>query len=173
MDYVAVGCRSLLALVFLASAVGKLRGRAAYAGFLAATRRLAPRWAPVSGTAAAVVGAEAAAVLLVAVPVTAAVGCGLAVALLGGFTLAVLAALRRDERAPCACFGTSRRELGYGQVVRNLLLLTAAALGLAASAGREVPGDPAGVLTAVAVGAVAAALASFADDFIDLFRPIA
>lgn len=172
MDYLTAGCRSLLALLFLASAAGKLRGAGAYRDFVAATARLAPRFLPARRAAVAVVAAEIAVVVLVAVPATTAAGFLLAVALLTAFTLAILAALRRDERAPCACFGRSRRRLGRGHVVRNLLLLVVAGLGLAGSAFAAAgPTDTAGLLTAVAAGAVGALLVSFADDFIDLFSP--
>ncbi|MFG1805965.1 MauE/DoxX family redox-associated membrane protein [Streptomyces sp. NPDC049040] len=172
MEYAAVGCRSLLALLFLASAGGKLRGPAAYAAFVAATRRMAPRWAPGRALAAAVLGAEAATAVLLAVPATVTAGFCLALALLAAFTVAVVAAVRRDERAPCACFGSARQQLGYGHAARNALLAACAGLGLA-TAGNGVPGDPAGVLTAVAVGAVAAAVTAAAEELTDLFRPTA
>ncbi|MCC5579598.1 hypothetical protein IMZ11_28610 [Microtetraspora sp. AC03309] len=38
MEYIVVGCRSLVALVFLISAVSKLRDRRSYAGFVWAWR---------------------------------------------------------------------------------------------------------------------------------------
>ncbi|MEU6427173.1 MauE/DoxX family redox-associated membrane protein [Microbispora sp. NPDC046973] len=176
MDYLIVGCRTLLALLFLASATGKLRGADAYRDFVAATGRLAPRFLPTRRAAVAVVATEIAIVALVAVPATAAAGFLLAAGLLTAFTLAILAALRRDERAPCACFGRSRRRLGRGHVVRNLLLLVVAGLGFAGSAIPVFPAGPAetaGVLTAVTAGAVGALLVSFTDDFIDLFSPAA
>lgn len=172
MEYLAVVCRSLLAVLFLASAVGKLRSRAAYARFTAATARLAPGGPPARRVAAAVVAAELAVVPLVAFPGTVLLGFGLALALLTGFTLAILAALRRNDRAPCACFGGAHGRLGYGQVLRNLILLACAVLGAVAAAVADPPGDPAGVLLAVGGGAVAALLVAFADDIVDLFRPI-
>ncbi|MGW5264946.1 MauE/DoxX family redox-associated membrane protein [Microbispora sp. NPDC004025] len=174
MDYLTVGCRSLLALLFLASAGGKLRGAGAYRDFVAATGRLAPRFLPTRWAAVAVVATEIAVAALVAVPATATAGFLLAAVLLSAFTLAILAALRRDERTPCACFGRSRRRLGGGHVVRNLLLLVVAGLGLLGSAfAADGSADTAGVLTAVAAGAAGALLVSLADDFIDLFTPVA
>lgn len=171
MDYVALGCRSLVALVFLVSAVSKVRGGSAYADFLAATRRLAPPWLPVRVSGAAVVAAELAIVLLVAVPGTVRAGFALAVCLLAAFTSAILAALRRAVRAPCACFGASRRPLGYGHVARNLVLMAGSALGLVAY--EPVTGDAGAALAAVAAGAVAAIAVALADDLIDLFGPTA
>lgn len=44
--------------------------------------------------------------------------------LLIGFTVFLVRLLRTGSRAPCACFGSlSRRELGWGAVVRNLVLI--------------------------------------------------
>src|SRR5690606_6038918 len=52
MVHVLVACRCLLAVVFAASAFGKLRSRRAFEEFTSATRRLAPGWAirPLRGT---------------------------------------------------------------------------------------------------------------------------
>ncbi|TDD74284.1 DoxX family membrane protein, partial [Actinomadura darangshiensis] len=67
MDYVVLGCRCMVGLVFIASVVGKVRGREPYAGFVGATGRLAPGWlaarAPAGVLAGGVIAAE------VAVPV--------------------------------------------------------------------------------------------------------
>ncbi|MDP4510771.1 MauE/DoxX family redox-associated membrane protein [Nonomuraea turcica] len=171
MEYVALGCRSLVALLFLVSAASKLRGRSAYADFLAATRRLAPPWPPVRVAAAAVVAAELAIVVLVAVPGTVRAGFALALGLLAAFTCAIAAALRRAERTPCACFGASDRPLGRGHLARNLILMAVSALGLLTYA--PVTGDVAAMLTAVAAGAVAAIVVALGDDLIDLFSPTA
>jgi hypothetical protein len=171
MEYVALGCRSLVALLVLVSAASKLRGRSAYTDFLAATRRLAPPWPPVGVAAATVVAAELAIVVLVAVPATVRAGFALAMGLLAAFTCAIAAALRRAERGPCACFGASDRPIGHGHVARNLVLMGVSALGLLTYA--PVTGDVAAMLTAVAAGAVAAIVVALGDDLIDLFSPTA
>jgi hypothetical protein len=171
VEYVALGCRSLVALLFLMSAASKLRSRSAYADFLAATRRLAPPWPPVRVAAVAVVAAELAIAALVAAPGTVRAGFALALGLLAAFTYAILAALRRPERAPCACFGASGRPLGYGHVARNLVLMAVSALGLLTDA--PVTGDVAAMVTAIATGAVAAIVVALGDDLIDLFSPTA
>ncbi|MFF0519442.1 MauE/DoxX family redox-associated membrane protein [Actinomadura nitritigenes] len=175
MDEVVTAVRVLLALVFVASAAGKLRGRGAYARFTAATARLVPRPVAAIATrwiAAAVVGAEAAVVVLLLLPVTAAAGFALAAVLLAAFTAAIVRALARGDRAPCACFGDADTPLGPRQVVRNLSLATAALAGLGAtlSGGSHLPGAT-GALFAVAAGCLAALLVLAADDIIELFRP--
>lgn len=173
MIYLAVGCRVLLGAVFVASAASKLRTRGAFAAFVRSVDGfgLVPA-ARVRATAVAVVTAEAVIPVLLAVPVTGAGGFGLALVLLGVFTGAVTLALRRGVRAPCRCFGVSDTPAGARQVVRNLLLGTVAAAGLAgALSGTSGGGHPAGVVVAAAAGLLVAGLTAVADDLIDLFRP--
>lgn len=175
MEYVVVGLRSLIVLVFAVSVASKLRGRRAYAEFVAATGRLSPR--PVAGTAvwrlaAWVVAAELAVPVLLLVPVTASLGFAVAAALLVALTGAILLALRRGERAPCRCFGSAEQPLGYPQVVRNLVLLAVCVLGLVGGQLPVAAPDPAGALLAVVAGAVAATVVVMADDIAALFRPV-
>ena len=166
----------MVGLVFLASAVGKLRGRKAYAGFVAAAGRLGPgwvvSWAPKAVLAGGVIAAEAAVLVLVALPRTAWAGFVLAGLLALAFAAAVLAALRRGDRAPCNCFGASARPVGGVHLVRNVLLAAVAGIGLAGNAAAG-PLEPAGVVVAVVVGGVVAAVVVTADDVAELFRPIA
>ncbi|MGI5326412.1 MauE/DoxX family redox-associated membrane protein [Actinomadura nitritigenes] len=173
MDEIVTALRVLLALVFVASAAGKLRGRGAYARFTAATARLAPR--PLAaGTrwiAAAVVGTEAAVVVLLVLPATAAFGFALAAVLLAVFTAAIVRALGRGDRAPCACFGDADTPLGPRQVMRNVSLATAALAGFGATlSGASGLPDVSGTLVAVAAGGLVALLVLAADDIIELFR---
>jgi hypothetical protein len=175
MEYVLVGCRSLIVLVFVVSAVSKLRSRQAYAEFVVATGRLSPR--PVAATtarrlAAVAVAAELAVVALALVPATVPAGFGAAAALLLVFTGAILLALRRGVRAPCRCFGSSEQPLGYAQVVRNAVLLAVATLGLAGGLATAPSPELAGALVAVVAGGVAAAMVVVADDIASLFRPV-
>jgi hypothetical protein len=172
MEYVLVGCRSLIALVFVVSAVSKLRSRRAYAEFVSATGRLSPR--PVAAAtarrlAAATVVAELATVVLVLVPATVPAGFGAAAALLLAFTGTILLALRRGVRAPCRCFGSSEQPLGSAQVVRNAVLLAVAALGLAGGVSAAPSPELAGALVAVVAGGVAATMVVVADDIASLF----
>jgi hypothetical protein len=176
MGYVVLGCRCVVGLVFVVSVVGKLRGRRAYAGFVAATGRLGPGWVvsrvPSDVLAGGVIAAEAAVLVLMVLPGTAWAGFVLAGLLASAFAAAVLAALRRRDRAPCHCFGGSARPIGGVHLVRNVVLAAAAGLGLAAGAAAAGPLEPAGVVVAVVAGAVVAAVVVTADDVADLFRPV-
>jgi len=175
MQYVLIGLRSLIALVFVISLASKLRSRHAFDEFLAATVRLSP-WpltaGPARWLAAGVVTTELATVLLVSVSATTPIGFAVAAALLLCFCGAILLALRRGERAPCRCFGSAEQPLGYPQVARNLVLLAAAALGLAGGWLPAASPDLPGVLLAVGAGALAATVVAAADDITSLFRPV-
>nr|WP_204012262.1 MauE/DoxX family redox-associated membrane protein [Virgisporangium aurantiacum] len=105
--------------------------------------------------AGAVVGAEATAVVLLAVPRTGATAYAFALALLVGFTVAVVVVLVRHERVSCRCFGASARPVGGLHIARNSFLLALCVAGLAAS--RTVGSwHPGGVALAVCGGLVAA-----------------
>jgi hypothetical protein len=176
MGYVVLGCRCVVGLVFVASVVGKLRGRAGYAGFVVAADRLGPGWAvsrvPAGVLAGGVIAAEVAVPVLVVLPGTAWVGFVLAGLLASAFAAAVLAAIRRGDRAPCQCFGSSARPVGGVHLIRNVVLAAAAGAGLVAGAGAAGPLEPAGVVAAVVAGVVVAAVVVTADDVADLFRPV-
>jgi hypothetical protein len=174
MDLVEIGCRSLIAVVFLASAAGKLRGRRAYADFVAATRRLVPGTAAAGHRriAAAVVAVEVLVPPLLAFPATTPAGFALAGSSLAVFTVAILAALRRGERAPCNCFGASSAPLGRGQVYRNLLLGLVVVLGAGAAVSTSTNAAPGAAGTALAglTGVVLALVVVRGDDIVALFR---
>ncbi|MQA95417.1 MAG: methylamine utilization protein MauE [Streptosporangiales bacterium] len=176
MSYVVLGCRCVVGLVFVASVVGKLRGRESYAGFVAATGRLGPGWVlsrvPAGVMAGGVIAAEATVVVLLVLPGTAWMGFALAGLLAMAFAAAVLAALRRGDRAPCRCFGVSARPVGGVHLVRNVVLAAAAGLGMAGGAAAAGSLEPAGVIVAVVAGAVVGAFVVAADDVAELFRPV-
>ncbi|WP_169986193.1 MauE/DoxX family redox-associated membrane protein [Microbispora sp. H10836] len=177
--YLFAFCRLLTGIVFLMSAVSKLRGRTAYEEFTAATRALtrlpARRVRPV---AALVVAAEAAVAPLLAWGPTVLAGFCVALGLLAAFTVAIVAALRRGRRVPCRCFGASAVPVGPGHLARNAVLVVAAAAGAVLAATEAVVAgsgavladlDPAG-LAAVALAAGAmAALLSATGEIADLF----
>ncbi|MBX7068265.1 MAG: DoxX family membrane protein [Microthrixaceae bacterium] len=97
------------------------------------------------------------AVLLVAVPW---VGAAVSLALLVGFTVILIRVVRSGAIVPCACFGaSSTRPVSVVDLVRNGLLMVAAAVALAAV--REAPSAPdiVAVLGAFAVAVVALRLA--------------
>ncbi|GAB3151882.1 MauE/DoxX family redox-associated membrane protein [Microbispora hainanensis] len=157
MAYLFAFCRLLTGIVFLMSAVSKLRGRAAYEEFTAATRVLVRL--PARPVAALVVTAEAAVAPLLAWPPTVLAGFCLALGLLVAFTVAIAVALRRGRRVPCRCFGASAVPVGPGHLARNAVLLAAAMAGaVQAGAGTVLAGlGPAG-FAAVALAAGAAAV---------------
>jgi hypothetical protein len=170
MEYLVVGCRCLVGLVFVASTAGKLRGVTDFRRFLVSLRKMGvpPRWARPLG--AAVVAFEIVIVVLVATPSMAGFGLALAAALLVAFTAAIGAALRRGVREPCRCFGNSKTPLGASHVARNLALGGMAALGAVGSASETaLPLHSGGVALAVACGVVFAGLTVVFDDLVALF----
>ncbi|KAF4408031.1 MauE/DoxX family redox-associated membrane protein [Streptomyces lycii] len=172
MDYVLISCRALIGTVFLLSAVGKIRGRRRYTDFVTAVRGLAPGL-PARGVAPAVIAAEAAVVVLLLRTESAAPGFVVALGLLAAFTAAIGAAVAKDRRVACQCFGASSAPVGAAHLVRNGVLLAAAASGLAAALGGTATGLRAEVvLTALATGVAVAVMTSFTDDIAHLFRPL-
>lgn len=175
MEYVLVGCRFLIGVVFLVSAAGKIRGRDAYAAFRRAAGELAPRVPPRlrSLVPSAVVAGELAAVVLLAVPATVAAGFALAVVLLAAFTAAIVAAVRARRQVACNCFGTSSAPVGPAQIIRNTALLTASLAGVVLAAGGTPAAlEPAGVVAAVVAALTGAGLVLLTDDVAELFRPL-
>ncbi|WP_327045796.1 hypothetical protein OG320_29645 [Microbispora sp. NBC_01189] len=154
-------CRLLTGIVFLASAVSKLRGRTAYEEFTAATRALAPRL-PARTAAALVVAAEAAVAPLLAWRPTVLAGFCVALGLLAAFTVAMAAALRRRRRVRCRCFGASTVPVGPGHLVRNAVLAAAAATGVATGAAQAAMTGAAGSAGAVPADLGVAGLAAAA-----------
>jgi hypothetical protein len=125
-----VGCVSALLGVFVASAAGKVRSRAAWSGFVGSVRdvRLVPERV-VMPVALGVVAGEFGVVLLLAVPYLVPAGLALAGGMLAFFTLSIVVTLRRRISAVCRCFGpTAALPLGWQHVVRNGLLVTVVAL---------------------------------------------
>jgi hypothetical protein len=172
--YAALTCRVLLIGVFAVAAGSKLV-RHGFAEFEVSTGRLLPvRW---SGwrrpSAVGVLAGEVATVGLLVWSVTAPVGFGLALGLSLAFAAGIGAALRRKERAPCRCFGVSVAPLGRTHLARNAAVGAAAVAGLAlTSLVPQGAGHPAGVVLAVLVGAVLAALVVRMDDLVALFAPL-
>jgi hypothetical protein len=164
MEYLRVGCASLIGLVFLASAVSKLR-------YYGEFRRSLPVLAPIrpgllQPLAVVVVASEAAVPILLVIPPAMSWGFGLSCGLLCSFSAAIASALKRGRHTPCRCFGASSTPLGAGHLVRNtILLITAVAGGLAP----KVYSPPAGMAVAVAAGFFAAILIVALDDIVYLF----
>jgi hypothetical protein len=172
MAYLAFGCHCLLVMVFACSAVAKL-GRDSFAAFRLATARLVPAFRGMATPlAVAVVCAELAATVLLAVPATAPVGLVLGLALLTAFTVAVAAALRRGETASCNCFGRSTTPLQPRHLVRNALLMTVAVSGLVADLAGQAGAEVTGMTLAGAAAVVLAVLVLNFDALADLFTPV-
>ncbi|GII04328.1 MauE/DoxX family redox-associated membrane protein [Planobispora takensis] len=175
MEYVLIGCRLLIGVVFAVSAAGKIRSREAYASFRAAAGELAPRVpvVPAALVPPAVVAGELAAAVLLAVPGTAGAGFAIAVALLGVFTAAIAMAVRSRRRVACNCFGTSAAPVGPAQLIRNGVLLAAGLIGTVLTVAVPLPAaEGAGAVTAALVGLAGAALVLLTEDIAGLFRPL-
>ena len=171
MAYLALTCRCLLGVVFLAALTTKVRGATAFGRFADSLVPLAGvryRWR--RSVAVGVVAAEAAVPVLLAVPAWTRVGFGWAVLVLAAFTTAIVRSLRRGIRAPCHCFGPSARPLGPGHVTRNVALGLAGLVGAVAAPNAAPTGPtPAAVLAAAALGLALAVPVLWLDDLVDLF----
>lgn len=172
VEYLVVGLRCLLGLVFLVSAVGKVRSQASFVGFVDSLRQfdiLPSR--QVQPAAIVVVATEAAVPILLAVRDTVALGFLLTGGLLGVLTGAIAVVVHRGTLLSCRCFGVASAPLGRRHLVRNALLVFASVLGVAGSVGVVAPGSahPGGVALAVACGAALALLVMRFDDIVDLF----
>ncbi|MDQ7807211.1 MauE/DoxX family redox-associated membrane protein [Amycolatopsis sp. A133] len=162
MEYLRAACAALIAVVFAASAVAKLRD---FRGFARSVPVLVPmpaRW--ITPVSVAVVAGEASAAVLV--PVTAVAGFLLASALLLAFTVAMAASLRRGRRPPCRCFGSAETPIGPRHLARNTVLTCFAVLG--ALAPEHLP-PVAGTAVAFAAGGVVAVFVIAMDDIAVVF----
>lgn len=169
MAYLQVGCCCLLGLVFLVSAVSKVRD---LEGFAASLPGLAPflkraRTGSARRLALVVIALEFLTPVLLAIPRSRPYAFGLAGCLLTAFTIAIAVAVRRGHTAPCRCFGASDARLGPRHLVRNTVLLATAIAGLS-SPGHGLP-PVAGVAVAAVAGLVGAVLIVSFDDIVDLF----
>jgi hypothetical protein len=177
MTAVVVAGQTLVAGVFAASAVAKVRHRAPAARFTATVFRLAGAsgrlarpavTVAVTGEFAVVALLAGAWVVPAAPPWLATAAMMLALVLLLGFSAAVMLAVRAEVRAPCGCFGGSSAPPGPHHLVRNAVL----AAGALAGAGAGSPDLSAPSLAAGAVGLGLAVALVALDDLVALFaRP--
>jgi hypothetical protein len=145
MQDLAYAAALVLAAVFLAASVAKLRDRAGTRTTFAALGL--PR--PFASAVAALEALLAAG--LVVVPGWAGVA---ALALLAGFTTYLVRAVRRGVEAPCNCFGSrGAQPVSSVEIVRNASLLLAAAVA-ATSAGPRWPGAGSCALVGAAAATV-------------------
>ena len=184
MTETVIGVLALAAVVFGTSAAAKLRGRAAYAGFVAGlgdsgliTARFLPAIAAVLAGAEVLIAAGAAATAGYALA-----GQGPAATALAGFVLlagvllagalsaGVAVLIRAGRPARCACFGSaSARPLGVPALARNLALLVVFAAGFLASVPGLHDSAIAGSLVALGGGGITGLLFVHLEDVVDLF----
>lgn len=174
MQYVALGCRALLGVVFLVAVVSKLSGRGAFAEFKRSVDSM--RLVPTSlGSAAAVltVICEALITILLAVPIraTGLAGFSLAAVLLAIFAVGITFSVRRGNTQPCRCFGRSSTPLGRLHVWRNIFLVFAALVGSIATTLPAGPVELAPTIVALFGGIIAGTIVVSLDDIAYLFGP--
>ncbi|MFF4198256.1 MauE/DoxX family redox-associated membrane protein [Nonomuraea sp. NPDC001831] len=173
MEYLAVGIRWLIGVVFLVSFANKVAGRKAFNSFVASIQEtsLVPSW--LAGPAAlVVVGCEASICMFLALPVWAAnvvgylVACGLLASFVGVITLMI----RRGTRHACHCFGSASTLLGMRHVVRNAILIGMCIIGMAAHPPSGSMNIGEWALAAVA-GLVVGGTVTQLDTIAELFQP--
>ncbi|KZB86104.1 MauE/DoxX family redox-associated membrane protein [Amycolatopsis regifaucium] len=181
MAYVSVFASALCGLVLLISAVSKVRGKAAYAEFVASVPAFGvpARWTPLFAKVTVAAEFLIAASLMPSAALAASgsgrwlamAGLVLAAGLFGVLTAAVWRAVARRTGAVCRCFGPARTVLAHRHVVRNALLLLVALAGLVAMSYVSTVdvAEPAAVVLAAAVGAIGAVAVVRFDDLADLF----
>lgn len=176
MSYAESAVRVLIATVFLAAALGKVRSRRSFAAFTASVGQLnVLPGAATRAAAVAVVAAEWLVCSLVLSPWTrlAGVGLALAAALLAVFAIAIARVVARGTRAVCRCFGGGSSDpLGVRHIVRNVLLagLAAGAAGLSLLRG-TAPTEPWGLAVSALAGLLVGGCVAAFDSIAELFRP--
>jgi hypothetical protein len=170
MAYAALTCRVLIGLVFAVSAFTKVRTITAYREFAS---WLASVPLPLAGHGAVppfLAGAEAAIVILVAIPATVLPGLVLAAVTLAVLTTGSAVAVARAARVTCRCFGSSRTPLALRHVLRNGFLLAGAVAGALAGAVAGARGTsaiaphPAAIALSLVAAMAAATFVVFLDD---------
>jgi hypothetical protein len=173
VEYLDIGCRCAIGVIFAVSAISKLAGKEAFASFGRSLRRM--RVVPKvlnQPVAVAVVAAELSIpiLLLVPLPATGIAGFVIAAGLLLAFIVGIANSLRIGDRTPCACFGRSTIELGPRHIVRNIVLILLAGAGLFAVLSAGTPQWGLAAIAGVA-GLVIGGLVTAFDDIYSLFAP--
>ncbi|MGW4638167.1 MauE/DoxX family redox-associated membrane protein [Sphaerisporangium sp. NPDC004334] len=173
MQYVAIGIRCLIGTVFLVSSFSKVKGRDAFDAFVVSVRDMETLPSRlVRPVAFIVVCAEFSVCVTLATPgpwivIT---GFAIAVGLLAAFAVGIALAVRGGVRAHCRCFGASVTPLGLRHVVRNVVLLSVAAIG-AVTTLSDGAVDGGGAVVALFAGLVLGGMVTVLDDVVELFRP--
>ncbi len=160
MDSAILGAQLLLAIVFAAAGVGKLRDPA---GSRAALEGFGVPQALATPGARALPLAELAAALALAIPAVARWGAVAALLLLLAFIGGIARSMARGEAPDCHCFGQLHSEpAGRGTLVRNAVL-AALAIAVVIHGGGPSYADRDGTeLVATGLGVLAAALGAVA-----------
>ncbi|WP_055482483.1 MauE/DoxX family redox-associated membrane protein [Sphaerimonospora mesophila] len=160
--FLSWGLRTFLIVIFLTAAVSKVRNRRAFREFVFTVRRLGS-WFPAQQTAIMVVASEFAVVVMLAYEISAPWGMLFASVLLTIFLVVILTALATGKGGSCRCFGSSAGELGWPQVVRNLLLILAGIAGFFVQSN-ATDTDPAAIAASVLAGLGAGGLVVFQEN---------
>jgi Methylamine utilisation protein MauE len=171
MTYAVLTCRGLIGLVFAVSAIAKIRGPRAYREFASWLAALPVPLARTRALPAVLVGAEAAIVVLVAVPDIAVAGLTLAAGCLAVMAAGTVVITNRGSGVLCWCFGPSRSPLGARHLVRDSILLLIAVTG--AVTGAQATGrnstSSAGIVLSLVAALTGATFFVFIDDLIAIF----
>jgi hypothetical protein len=170
MTYAVLTCRGLIGLVFAVSALAKIRSPRAYREFASWLAALPVPLARAQALPPVFVGAEAAIVVLVAVPYGAVAGLALAAGCLAVMVTATVVITNRGSGASCWCFGPSRSPLGARHLVRDGILFLIAAAGAVAS---TVTSAATGTVTGTVTGAQGPDTASPAGIVLSLMAALA
>jgi hypothetical protein len=161
-------CRGVIILVFAASVIAKVRNIQSYREFAAWVAILPIPLARVRVLPFCLIGVEGAIVVLTAIPWSSLAGLGLAGCCLGGMTVGTVVIMRKDANVSCWCFGPSRSPMGARHLVRDGILLAAAADGAMRTNWSSVSfADMAITIWAVLTGTT---FLVFVDDLISLFH---
>lgn len=175
MTYVVFFARCTLLLVFVAALGGKLRSRAAWSSFVAATGTLLSVGRTRVLWAVAAVLTEGAVAVCLLLNDTAYSGLFLALAGLALFLVVVLSGVVRGVETACNCFGAAGSSLSWTHVWRNLMLVVVAAAGCGAATASRTPSMFVGTAyaTPIVLSFIAAALFVIWDDmtFLLVGRP--
>lgn len=167
MPVISLAGQTSLVAILLVSGLGKLTP-AGLAAAAAMFGQLGVRQAT-RGLAGALAAAELLVAALIAVPPTAVVGTAAAVGLFGALTAGVAVVLGRKLDVRCACFGRATR-LRPVHLVRNGVLLAAAAGTCLATVARDGPPRAADLISlAVLLGVVTALVLIRLDDLVAAF----
>lgn len=169
MPAAEVALRTLLGVVFGVAFVAKVRSSVAFGDF---ARSLADiGWLRGRHVVALIIPAlEATTVVLLAVPRTVVWGFGACVLLLSGFTSVTGREVARGRRVRCRCFGADGATIGPAAIARNLVLLTAAAAGLAIGPFAHGAASAAALVYACGPAVLAALVIMRWDDLAGLVR---